>query len=268
MGWEDGASLKVLDGSGRLLVVGNTDGVAVNRQMTLWRYTEAGALDTTFAGTGVIFQGNAAGGAGNDTGYDVAVSAISGIAVVGESDNPTNTDLVIWRFTDAGALDTSFGGDGIVIFDRGSGDSGNGVTFDAQGRVLATGQSNVGALGDLVVLRYTAAGELDTTFSADGIVIYDSGNNDAGDDLQMDSRQRPVIVGSSGLPVIGSTDIVLIRLTDAGAYDTSFDGDGYVLFGLTDQDGASELAFDATGRIVIAGSTEEPAVHMIFWRYE
>lgn len=264
--WAEGIAI---DAAGRIVVSGNTDGVAVNREMTLWRYTEAGTLDTSFAGTGVVFQGNSAGGGGIDSAWKLAINASGGIAVVGESDNPTDTDLVIWRFTDAGALDTSFGGDGIVLFDRGDGDSGFGIAFDDDSRVLVTGKSDVGAVGDLVVLRYTAAGELDTAFSDDGIVIYDSGNNDGGDAIMMDSRQRPVIVGSSGLPAIGDTDIVLLRLTGSGAYDTSFDGDGYVIFSLASQDGANALAFDATGRVLIAGATEEPGiVNMLLLRYE
>jgi len=256
-----------VDKNGRIVVTGLANNAA-DRDMALWRYTDAGVLDTTFGGTGVVFQHNTAGGNGDDIGYDLAVNDSGGIAVVGDSENATNSDLVIWRFTDAGALDTSFSGDGVVIFDRGSNDSGADVTFDAQGRVLAVGQSDVGSVGDFVILRYTSAGNLDTTFSDDGVMVYSTGNRDTGRGIAMDSRQRPVAVGFSGLPSFNS-DMMVTRLCDDGAFDTTFGTNGIVLFNLASQNGGNALAFDATGRIVVAGSAEEPGTaNMMLWRYE
>ncbi len=260
----------LVDGSGRILVAGLSNNAA-DRDMALWRYTDAGELDTTFGGTGVVFQHNTAGGNGDDIGFDLAINNNGGIAVVGESWNGTNNDFVIWRFTDTGTLDTSFDGDGIVLFDRGADDRGYAITFDAQGRAVATGVSDNGTDDDFLVWRYTNMGEPDTTFNSDGVAVYDSTLDDAGWGIGMDSRQRVVAVGASGLPG-GANDMAAIRYNDDGSFDTTFDTDGVVLFQyqpVSRNDGGS-IAFDATGRIIIAGSIDAPPldIYATFWRYQ
>lgn len=261
-----------LDANGRILIAGYAENAVPDSDMALWRYTDAGALDTAFGSGGVVFQNNSAGGDALDMGWGLAIDSSGGIAVVGWSDaagDPLQSDLAVWRFTDAGVLDASFSGDGVVLLDRGENDVGFGVTFDAQGRVLVVGNSAVAAVADAIVARYTAAGELDSTFGGDGIVTYRSGNGDGGLAIQMDSRQRIVVSGTSGLPVPNYNDMLLFRLTDDGSFDTAFGTNGVVLFDNGAQDTGSSLAFDATGRILVAGSTEEPGVvHMMFWRYQ
>nr|HPM41533.1 hypothetical protein [bacterium] len=195
------------------------------------------------------------------------------VVVVGASMNVVHSDMVIWRFDDEGALDDSFGGDGIVIYDRGADDRGYGVTMDGEGRVVATGVSDSGAGDDFLVWRYTAAGEPDTSFSGDGVAVYNGGFEDQGWGVGIDSRQRVVAVGMSGLAG-GSNDMAAIRLTDNGSFDATFDGDGVVTFQIQagTRNDAGSVAFDATGRIVMAGSVEfpvpPPPINMTFWRYE
>lgn len=267
-GYNEGCGI-MIDANGRILVTGASDN-ATDTDMALWRYTEVGALDPTFGGSGVVFYNNSAVVNSYDVGLRLAINADGGIAVVGESENATNTDFLIWRFTDAGTLDTSFNGDGIAVFDQGGEDLGFGVVFDAQQRVLAAGKSDNLSNGDFVILRYTAAGDLDTSFNGGGIAIYDSLFDDSGYDIQIDSRQRPVATGYSGA-LHNAKDMAVIRLNGDGSFDATFGNNGVALFQYQPdtRNEAGAITFDASGMIVVAGNIQ-PAVDMYstLWRYE
>ncbi len=274
-GEDDWADALLIDASGRILVTGVSSNATPDRDMALWRYTDAGALDTTFGGTGVVFQHNAAGGNGDDEGYGLALDANGNIVVVGDSSNtsPPNTDLVVWRFTDAGALDAGFDGDGIALYSGGYSDIGAQVTVDIESRVLAVGTSDSATSRSFVVLRYTADGVLDTSFSGDGVASYTTADGALGWCIGMDSRQRIVAAGASGMPG-AANDLAVIRLLDDGSFDPAFATTGVAIYHYpaVSRSDAGGIAFDATGRIVVAGSIEvavpPPPIHMTFWRYE
>jgi serralysin len=64
----------------------------------------------------------------------------------------------------------------------------------------------------------------------------------------VDSSGRAIVAGES------NGDIAVIRLTTAGALDTSFDTDGKVTVNTGGTDGAYAVAVDSGGRIVVAGT--------------
>ncbi len=258
-----------LDSSGKILVAGESS-VTTDSDMALWRYTSDGTLDTDFGSDGVVLHNDAAGGGGYDTGQHLAINSEGGIAVIGASlDGSGFNELVIWRFTDAGDLDTSFSDDGIVLYDNNFA-IGYGITFDSEDRILATGMDDGMTAGSIVVMRYTSAGVLDTSFNDDGIYTYSTGNGDMPHDIKIDSRGRPVITGISGRSGPGNSSLLIIRLYADGAPDTTFGTDGIVLFYETEtsQNHGNALRFDASGRIVVAGTMETPSESdMTVWRY-
>ena len=69
-----------------------------DEDMTLWRYTDEGLPVEGFP---VVHHG-AAGGNGNDVGEAIAAHPDGGVWVAGFSDNGSNTDMVLWRYTDEG----------------------------------------------------------------------------------------------------------------------------------------------------------------------
>ena len=70
-----------------------------------------GTLDTSFGGTGKV---TTAIGTSDDCGYAVAIQSDGKIVVAGYTNNGSNIDFAVVRYTTAGALDTSFGGTGKV----------------------------------------------------------------------------------------------------------------------------------------------------------
>ncbi|HUR40602.1 MAG TPA: hypothetical protein VM240_05480 [Verrucomicrobiae bacterium] len=88
----------VVDGSGRIVVTGSSHN-ASNADMAVWRFNPDGSLDTNFDSDGVVIHRNAAGGASEDLGREVALDAAGKVLVVGNSINSSgNYDMTIWRF--------------------------------------------------------------------------------------------------------------------------------------------------------------------------
>src|SRR5439155_1418260 len=149
-----------IDGSGSIVVAGYSYNGS-NNDVAVVRYTAAGALDTTFNGTGKV---TTAIGASDDVGTAVAIDGSGRIVVAGYSYNGSNYDIAVVRYTAAGALDTTFNGTGKVTTAIGAGDDvGRAVAIDGSGRIVVAGSSYNGSNYDIAVVRYTAAGALDTT---------------------------------------------------------------------------------------------------------
>jgi uncharacterized delta-60 repeat protein len=88
-----------IDGSGRIVVVGQSQSAAGDADMAVWRYNSAGALDPLF-GTGgyKVLAGTAGGTAGRDGARAIAIGAGGRLVVAGHSVNAAgNSDMVLWR---------------------------------------------------------------------------------------------------------------------------------------------------------------------------
>jgi uncharacterized delta-60 repeat protein len=81
---------------------------------------------------------------------------------------------------------------------------------------------------DLAVCRFTIGGDLDTSFSTDGVLTLDDGEDEAGMAVAVDTTGRVVIAGTSRNQDDTAGHLLLIRLLGSGAFDTGFDGDGIV----------------------------------------
>lgn len=197
----------IVDSSGNILVAGYTDTSTGGVDMTIWRYTDAGELDTTFGeGDGIVTHDNAAGGYDMDYGESIAVDADGRIFVSGESFSDTDLDMVIWCYTSAGVPDTTFGSGGFLVHDNAAGGNGaewgNSISLDSQGRVLVTGKSpNSSGDTDMVIWRYTKTGILDTSFHTNGYVVSSNvaggTGADGGNSLIIDSKGRIMVAGFS-----------------------------------------------------------------------
>lgn len=96
-----------VDETGQVLTTGCVDN-GVDYDMILLRYTSDGIPDNTFNSQGYATHHNAAGGNGCDWGLALAEDHSGKIVVAGMSWNGIDYDMVIWRFTEHGTLDTTF----------------------------------------------------------------------------------------------------------------------------------------------------------------
>ncbi len=152
-----------VQGDGKILLGCSIDGGA-NQDFVVFRYNTDGSPDTGF-GTNGAFRYD---GGGNDYVNAIAVQEDGSFLAAGTTGTPSGTEIILIRCSADGSLDTGFGSGGMVTFDGGSRDSCTGMCVQVDGKILVTGYSEFGTQDDIVVLRYTADGSLDTGFGPYG----------------------------------------------------------------------------------------------------
>ena len=157
-------------------------------------------------------------------------------------------DFALARFNPNGSLDTSFSGDGKQTTDFGSsGDRAHGVAIQADGKIVAAGDSLGGSGFDFALARYNPNGSLDTSFSGDGKQTTDFGGSEAASGVKLQSDGKIVAVGGD------DSDFALARYNPNGSLDTTFSGDGKQTTDFGGSDGARAVALQADGKIVAVG---------------
>jgi uncharacterized delta-60 repeat protein len=105
-----------------------------------------------------------------------------------------------------------------------------------------------------------APGDLDPTFSGDGRQLTDfpGRDHDSGEDVARQADGKVVVAGQSGVtqPALRrGGDFALARYNVDGSLDRRFSEDGRVIISFSDgADGASAVAVQRDGKIVVAGS--------------
>ncbi|PUE46763.1 hypothetical protein B9Z47_13180 [Limnohabitans sp. 2KL-1] len=246
----------------------------------------AGTLDATFgAGTGDGTPDGVVGrslGAGNDYAKTMAVQTDGKIVVAGSTTSDANggtSNIVVERFNSDGSLDVTFGvgnsdgsPDGTVTLDLGdSSDVAMAVKIQADGKIVVAGTSKpTNGTSNIILVRLTSAGVLDTSFGADandgtvaGVVAVDLGGagEDVANALAIQADGKLVVAGSTTLS--GTKNLMLARVNTNGSLDSAFgasgtDGTpaGVVSISLGDgDDQANGLVIQPDNRIVVAGTT-------------
>jgi uncharacterized delta-60 repeat protein len=162
------------------------------------------------------------------------------------------------RYTTRGKLDPSFGQGGEAFTVFGGIGSASTLAIQRDGRIVAAGQTYVGPEQDVVVVRYTSRGRLDTSFGRGGKVLTDFSPSTKTYDyaralvLQRDSKL--VVAGDSVSFSLNSGRRALARYTPRGRLDRSFGKNGKVLSRAGASGGAADAAIQQDGKIVTAGS--------------
>ena len=210
----------------------------------VYRYNSNGSLDTTFSGDGILPINF------GQEDFFYAVAVYSGkIYVMGDSgpSDWSEGDFIVARINSNGTLDTAFSGDGKVRTSLGTVDSPYDLAISS-GKVIVVGFSD----NNIAIVRYTASGALDTTFSGDGKLKSNLG------------FPSPVLRGvaiQSGKIVVsgktdgGSGDALLARFTSAGILDTTFSTDGIVTTDWGGGETYSSVMFN-NARLYVVGTSK------------
>ena len=197
-------ALVIQPGDGGIVVAGTVDG-----DVALVRYTDTGEVDTSFGDQGVTITDFGS----DDFANGVALTSDGQILVAGHSLGAgLTTDFALARYSANGELDDSFGSSGIVLTDIGGGDDfAEGLTVDADGRIVVVGRATSSTILDLAVVRYDREGALDTGFGENGIITADfHGSGEFGQDVVIQADGKIVAAGytANGL----DTEFALIRI--------------------------------------------------------
>jgi uncharacterized delta-60 repeat protein len=251
-----------IDASGRVVAGGRSTVTTTGKggkttstaMATVARLTSSGAVDFT---TNLSVSGASAA-----TAMSVAVDGTGRIVVAGtatydvkgKGGTTIQNGVFVARLTSSGALDASFGSNGITA----SGPQTGNVTIypgalalQSDGKIVVGGghdvvESNVGYhVWDIT--RYAANGAVDTAFG----VVHGPGAHDinlAG--LTVDASDRIVAAGARFVS-LSASDMMAARYTADGAVDASFGDGGAVVIHDTANSHAGYPSIDASGRITL-----------------
>ncbi len=239
-----------IDSSGRIVAAGRSD-----NNMLFVRYNSSGSLDTTFSGgassgsTGLLkFTVTT----GSHSALGMVLQSNGKILVTGYASNVgfTSSGILTVRLNTNGSLDTSFNGSGYITTPVGNSvDMGRGVAIDSSGRIVVVGAtSNSLGVYNIVLVRYTSSGSLDSSFDADGKKITSLGSDASiGEAVSIQSDGKIVLAGYQW----GSQDkFIVARYNTDGFLDTTFSGDGIVS---VNGGRAHGMLIQSDGKIVAVG---------------
>ena len=263
----DRAYAVAVDSSDRIVVAGYKNHVAGHKEVLVLRFNTDGTLDTSFDSDGVASY---TAGLGYDQAEYVTLDSAGNILVSGQVDNGPNSDVLVLKYSTDGSLDTTFGNNGVVSYEGGFGDdAGRGIAFDSSGNIIVAGYCKQGTDEDILILKYSSDGVLDTTFGTNGVVTYDGGSNldERGYSVMIDSSDRIIVAGYSAAGAYN--DVLVLRYTSAGVLDTSFGANGVVVYDGTA--GLADLAYnitqDALGRLLVTGYSNATDSNLLVLRY-
>lgn len=216
------------------------------------RLTNGAALDGTFGSSG--FATNLVPGV-----MDMIIDGSNQLVVAGT--NTTGSPygwITRYESGNAGTLDATFNGGGIVSFDPVV--VVNKIVQQTLGRYVLAGQlTGLSGNGGLVavVSGGAHAGLIDTTFNSNGANpgYYDSGITTEIYALISDVYDRLIIAYKHG------SGIDIRRITSAGQIDTTFGSAGTITGAIANADDATQvcLTFDDLGNIVLAAHINDGA---------
>ena len=173
-------------------------------------------------------------------------------------------DFNVLRYNPDGTRDTSFGGDGHITHQVGTG--GNqvrGVGVMADGRIIVGGSYFNSVDNDEYLVRFDPDGSVDSTYNGTGVVTSAPGiyNDDLNDMIVHDDGS--VVIAGTTMPPGGVTQWLLQRFLPDGSPDPTFAGTGTLIHPVAPDGGdlrsiaeRSDGEFLVTGSRYIAGSSE------------
>jgi uncharacterized delta-60 repeat protein len=171
----------VIQADGKLVVAGTVDYFSPAARVVVARFTAGGSPDPTFSGDGRTAKNLTPS---FDGAFGLAIQPSDGrIVVVGQAGGGDRGKIAVLRFQMNGAPDGTFaGGDGVASTNLTPRlDYADDVAIQADGKIVAVGAVRYyGPDPRFAVVRYSAAGALDTTFSDDGKVTTDFGSDVGG----------------------------------------------------------------------------------------
>lgn len=240
---------------GSVLVAGTIGDpfTAFANDFLLARFTPDGAPAASFGSGGWV----RAGFGGNDERLNgLAVLEDGGIVISGHS----GASDVLARYTPAGQPATQFGDGGVVRLAIGS--SARDLLLTPEGKLVLVGEGFVGNQRNLTLARFTGRGKYDRTFASRGSSVVPIGQLPTGVQVAAAIDKAGRFLALSAVGDTNAEDVVLTRLTAAGALDRPFGnrGDGQAVIGFTGPASTydASAARQADGKVVVASVMTSP----------
>jgi uncharacterized delta-60 repeat protein len=249
----EGINAVALQGDAKIVAAGFARNAFTRQtEFALTRYTPNGALDNAFGQNGRVTTDASPG---DDGIVAVAIQPDGKIATAGYAIISGNAQVIVARYTGIGALDPTFGSNGVVSLDAGNPTA---LALQPDGKLLVASITFTGGSEDGSIVRLNDDGSLDTVFGSGGIATLDFPVSDIGLDADgtiAAAGSDVIVVGFDFEGPISRQVVAAARLTGDGQLDPTFGGTGKVT---TD---ASPVASRAVavlvqpdGKVVAAGN--------------
>ena len=240
-----------LQGDGAIVAAGQAN--CRDARFAAARYATDGTLDPTFGGDGRVTTDVARNW---DVASAVAIQADGKIVLAGTASIETDRSRFgVVRYGTDGAVDTTFGGDGIVTTPpQDCIAQGKAVAVQPDGKIVLAGFD--GCIDRFALARYRVGGHLDAGFGSGGVVTtaFPCPQSDAeGVAVQPDGS-----IVAAGWAVCEAHRDVVFRFAAArygsdGSLDSGFGSDGTVLTPYACDAMGHAVALQPDGGIVVAG---------------
>ena len=237
---------------GKIVAAGFTGATAPDA-IAVARYNPDGTPDNSFDSDHKLFINvNATGNRANA----VAIQPDGKIVIAGSllETSGSVTDFLLVRLNSDGSFDSGFDGDGTLTTKFTTTNSSiAAVGLQSDGKIVAAGNSSVGATRNIAVSRYNTDGSLDSAFGNDGMLTTDIGD-DLVTSLAIQSDGKVLVASETSLGTESVFDYAAVRYNTDGSLDDTFDTDGIVVVPVAaPTDRPAAVLVQPDGHIVMAG---------------
>lgn len=243
-------------------------GYAVNgngvRECVVARYLSDGKLDNTFNSTGKVTVTTT----GDEIIKRIAIQPDGKILAIGtRSVSPTESSILIMRFTATGALDNTFGTQGKIYYAPSTGrDFGNNIVLQNDGKIVIAGTEDY---FNYILARYNADGTPDNSFGVNGVVSF---NYDPNPNPTASSEGVGLAIQADGKILVSggfwssSPGIAMARYSAGGVLDKTFGilGTSIITSPNYPSDpeiwGAEDIAIAPNGKIYVHGAISSGSI--------
>lgn len=254
------------DALGRLVLAGSASFPSTGYEGIAARYLYPDCdLDETFNLDGVFrtdYSGESAGF--QALGFD----SLQRLVLAGQLSG--GTSAILARLTSNGLYDFGFDSDGHLELALGTGIVVRDLVVQDDDRILFAGEiDHATQATNFLAVRVDPLGDLDGTFSGDGIAQVDFGGIDVAHDLAIDPLDGGVLIaGESG--IAGPAIVAAVaRLTSTGGLDSGFGGgDGRWSHTVADDTWLRSLELQSDGKLLVAGglADEDTDADLVVYR--
>jgi uncharacterized delta-60 repeat protein len=236
----------LVQADGRILAAGQALHTTDDVEWALARYKPNGTLDPTF-GTGGKVTTNLTGN--YDSPSAIARAGNGKFYVAGYA----GTQFAVARYLPDGHLDHTFSGDGRALISFASGSAfGYDMKVAPGGKVVVVGEADTaGGVGRFAVARLTKAGVPDPTFSGDGRVVTDVGDNSYAYSVLVLKGGSIIAVGDGH--TTANTSAALVKYRNDGSLDPSFGEQGIEVDDVGEDLSPDDVVRFSSGRILVEG---------------
>ncbi len=240
---------------GKIVAAGTTD-VEGHDDILVVRYLPNGTLDPSFSTDGSEITTLL--GTSNETATALAIQPDGKIVVVGYTDATSGTSLNMFavRFNANGGLDSSFGFSGKYTINPtpSADDRATGVKILPDGKIMIGGSARTNSSTAFALVRLTAGGVLDSTFSGDGYQEVAAGYSEC-QAMAVQPDGRIILVGQS--KSVGTEDFIVARCNSDGTLDNTFSTGGFTKTNIIGKDAAYAITLQPDGKILVAGHAND-----------